>query len=116
MKADATRARRLGPDLDRVAGTSLDKGAELDALAAMPAEDRAPLIRRASAGENVSALQEAAARDWPLRPILCSVWMLFDPCGYFRCRDNEARLSAGAKTILPAFDEEGDAAPVGRVS
>lgn len=30
---DATRAKALGPDLDRVAGTSLDKGAELDALA-----------------------------------------------------------------------------------
>lgn len=37
---DATRAKALGPDLDRVAGTSLDKGAELDALAAMPAEAR----------------------------------------------------------------------------
>lgn len=30
---DVTRAKALGPDLDRVAGTSLDKGAELDALA-----------------------------------------------------------------------------------
>ncbi|MDH2341513.1 hypothetical protein [Bradyrhizobium sp. SSUT77] len=33
---DATRAKALGPDLDRVTGTSLDKGAELDALVAMP--------------------------------------------------------------------------------
>lgn len=33
-----TRPKALGPDLDRVAGTSLDKGAELDALAAMPAD------------------------------------------------------------------------------
>lgn len=30
---DATRAKALGPDLDRVARTSRDKGAELDALA-----------------------------------------------------------------------------------
>ena len=37
---DATRAKALGPDLDRVVGTSLDKGAELDALAAMPAPAR----------------------------------------------------------------------------
>ena len=29
--------RRLAPDLDRVVGTALDKGAELEALAAMPA-------------------------------------------------------------------------------
>lgn len=37
---DATQAKALGPDLDRVAGSSLDKGAELDALAAIPAEAR----------------------------------------------------------------------------
>lgn len=30
---DVARAEALGDDLDRVAGTSLDKGAELDALA-----------------------------------------------------------------------------------
>jgi len=34
IRRDATRAKALGADLDRVAGTSLDKGAELDALAA----------------------------------------------------------------------------------
>jgi hypothetical protein len=33
---DATRAKALGPDLDRFAGTSLDKGAELNALTKMP--------------------------------------------------------------------------------
>jgi hypothetical protein len=33
----ATHAKALGPDLDRVVGTALDKGAELEALAAMPA-------------------------------------------------------------------------------
>lgn len=49
IRRDATRAKALGPDLDRVAGTSLDKGAELDALAAMPTADRAPLIQRAAA-------------------------------------------------------------------
>jgi hypothetical protein len=40
IRRDATRAEALGPDLDRVAGTSLDKGSELDALAAMPAPGR----------------------------------------------------------------------------
>ncbi|MGY0573250.1 hypothetical protein ACTGJ9_020910 [Bradyrhizobium sp. RDM12] len=46
---DVARAEALGDDIDRVAGTSLDKGAELDALAAMPADDKAPLIQRALA-------------------------------------------------------------------
>ena len=31
IRRDATRAKALGADLDRVAGTSLDKGVELDA-------------------------------------------------------------------------------------
>lgn len=35
IERDITRSRKLGPDLDRVTGTSLDKGAELDALAAL---------------------------------------------------------------------------------
>lgn len=36
IQRDATRAKALGADLDRIAETSLDKGAELDALAAVP--------------------------------------------------------------------------------
>lgn len=54
-----SRAESLGDDLLKVAGTSLDKGVELDALKAMPAEDRAPLIERAMAGEKVSARKPA---------------------------------------------------------
>jgi ParB family chromosome partitioning protein len=60
IKADATRGKRLGDDLARVAGTSLDKGAELDALAKMSKPEREALIRRAEAGEQVSALQTTA--------------------------------------------------------
>ena len=37
------RAEALGDDLDKVTGTSLDKGVELDALKAMQPEQRAPL-------------------------------------------------------------------------
>jgi len=33
VKRDATRGKALGADLDRIEGTSLDEGAELDALA-----------------------------------------------------------------------------------
>ncbi|MDE3176819.1 MAG: hypothetical protein KGM15_12020 [Pseudomonadota bacterium] len=51
----AARGKALGDDLDAIAGTSLDKGAELDALAHMDKEDRASLIQRAKTGEKVSA-------------------------------------------------------------
>jgi ParB-like chromosome segregation protein Spo0J len=63
VQRDATRAKALGSDLDRVAGTSLDKGAELDALAIMPPETRAPIIQRAASGEEVSAIRAAAAKE-----------------------------------------------------
>ncbi|MHB1114638.1 MAG: hypothetical protein ACYC03_15705 [Acidovorax defluvii] len=58
------RAEALGDDLDKVTGTSLDKGVELDALKAMTPEQRAPLIERAQAGEKVSARQ-------PLQRVAC---------------------------------------------
>jgi hypothetical protein len=62
---DATRAKALGPDLDRVAGTSLDKGAELDALAALAPESRAPIIERAAAERQTK--NYPLASDQPLR-------------------------------------------------
>ncbi|MBK6911377.1 MAG: ParB N-terminal domain-containing protein [bacterium] len=52
------RAEALGDDLDEIAGTSLDKGVELDALKDMAQEDRRELIQRAKAGEAVSARSE----------------------------------------------------------
>ena len=52
---DVARAEALADDLGRIFGTSLDKGVELDALAAMTPEQRAPLIARAASGEKVSA-------------------------------------------------------------
>jgi ParB family chromosome partitioning protein len=60
------RAEALGDDLDKVTGTSLDKGVELDALKAMTPEQRAPLIERAQAGECVSARDTSK----PASPIL----------------------------------------------
>lgn len=53
-------AEALGDDLDKVVGTSLDKGVELAALAKLPEEQRAPLIERAQAGEKVTARPETA--------------------------------------------------------
>ncbi len=54
------RADALGDDLSAVAGTSLDKGVELDALKALPLEERQALIARARKGEVVSARSQMA--------------------------------------------------------
>lgn len=48
-------ANVLGDDLQKVEGTSLDKQVELQALAKLPDSERADLIERAAAGEQVSA-------------------------------------------------------------
>lgn len=54
------RADALGEDLAHVAGTSLDKGVELDALKALPVAERQTLIERARKGEAVSARKPMA--------------------------------------------------------
>lgn len=53
-----SRGDALGERLLEIAGTSLDKGLELDALKALPDTTRATLIERARAGERVSARVE----------------------------------------------------------
>ena len=58
-------ADALGDDLDKVVGTSLDKGVELAALAKLPEEQRAELIERAQAGEKVSARAAPAQQPAP---------------------------------------------------
>lgn len=55
INRQVARADALGPDIKLVAGTSLDKGVELDALAKMSADQRAPIIAAAQRGEQVSA-------------------------------------------------------------
>ncbi len=55
VQRHVARAAALGPDLQAVIGTSLDKGVELDALKDMEPEERRELIERARAGEVVSA-------------------------------------------------------------
>ena len=66
------RAEAPGEDLDEIAGTSLDKGVELDALKDLPQEERRELIQRAKAGETVSApaigVPEDAQGDGRLQP------------------------------------------------
>ena len=55
-----SRAEALGDDLAQVAGTSLDKGVELDALKALPVAERQALIAKARNGETVSARKPKA--------------------------------------------------------
>ena len=49
------RADALGDDVERITGTSLDSGVEMDALAKLPEPERTEIIDRAVAGEQVSA-------------------------------------------------------------
>ncbi len=65
------RAEAIGGDLERVTGTSLDKGVELDALAKLPETERKDLIDRAEAGENVSARPAQSKPAAPLHERLC---------------------------------------------
>lgn len=65
------RAEAIGDDLERVTGTSLDKGVELDALAKLPEPERKDLIARAEAGENVSARPAQSKPAAPLHERLC---------------------------------------------
>ncbi|KAB2679766.1 ParB/RepB/Spo0J family partition protein [Brucella pseudintermedia] len=50
-----SRAEKLGHDIQRIVGTSLDKGVEMDALIGLPDDERENLISRAERGEKVSA-------------------------------------------------------------
>lgn len=60
IQRESARGEALGEDtLAKVARTSLDQGAELDALAKLSPEKRDVLIERAVAGEKVSAKTEA---------------------------------------------------------
>ena len=65
------RADALGDDLERITGTSLDKGVEMDALAKLPEPERKDLIDRAEAGENVSARPAQSKPAAPLHERLC---------------------------------------------
>jgi ParB-like chromosome segregation protein Spo0J len=64
IQRGVARARALGPELlQRIAGTSLDSGVELDALAALAPKRREELIDRAARGEQVSASERKTAKE-----------------------------------------------------
>lgn len=71
IQRDAARGEALGETLKDIAGTSLDKGVELDALAKMPESERLDIVARAKSGESISAravktIKPAALADEPL--------------------------------------------------
>lgn len=51
VRRAAARGEALGNDLVDIAGTSLDKGPELDALAKLPPDERKAIVGLAKAGE-----------------------------------------------------------------
>ena len=58
VQREAARGAAI-PDVASLAGTSLDKGDELDALGKLPPDEQAALAERAKAGEKVSAKTRA---------------------------------------------------------
>jgi hypothetical protein len=62
VQRDATRAKNVPVLLD-IIGTSLDKGAEIDALAKLPVEKQRSLAEAAKRGEKVSAIAAPSAHD-----------------------------------------------------
>ena len=68
INRNLARGKALGDDLPRVQGTSLDKVAEIDALAKLPEPERKDLIDRAQAGEKVTARDVLAPRPVPAEP------------------------------------------------
>ena len=78
------RAEAIGDDIERVAGTSLDKGVELDALAKMPEPERKELIDRAEAGEKVSARKTAPQAVASENPAIAFSKMLHAALDAFR--------------------------------
>ena len=62
VQRDATRAKKVAV-LPDIAGTPLDKGAEIDALAKLPVEKQRSLAEAAKRGEQVSAIRALSACD-----------------------------------------------------
>lgn len=96
----ATRAKALGPDLDRVAGTSPDKGAELDALAAMQPEGQAPICAWAAAAFSARTLKERSGVRLARRSRVSRRHVLFEVGRFAKLRivdaDGERRRRQGS--------------------
>lgn len=102
------RAEALGDDLDKVTGTSLDKGVELDALKAMTPEQRAPLIERAQAGEKVSARAAPAQRPAPAHTTTSLIAALQSTMQYLLDSTGCDNVTGAVTLILSTFETEND--------
>jgi hypothetical protein len=84
IQREAERGDKIGSDnLVKIEGTSLDSGAELDALAKLPEDHRTRLIERAAAGEDVSAKAGDLALPFGSRSIMGSRQEPDDSLDYF---------------------------------
>lgn len=102
------RAEALGDDLDKVTGTSLDKGVELDALKAMTPEQRAPLIERAQAGEKVSARAAPAQQPAPAHTTTSLIAALQSTMQYLLDSTGCDTVTGAVTLILSTFETEND--------
>lgn len=78
IQRDASRGTKI-KDLDKVVGTSLDKGEELDALKKLPLSEQALLISRAAQGEQVSARKAAPKAESDGLAQIKRLWNLLSP-------------------------------------
>jgi ParB/RepB/Spo0J family partition protein len=100
----AARGAALGDDLAEIAGTSLDKGVELDALAKMKPEQRKPIIDRAKAGECVSARKEPKLAADPLPDVLASERQVARLMDAWNAAGPEARQEFLLRIDTPVFE------------
>lgn len=118
IRRDAARGAALGDALKDIAGTSLDKGVELDALAQMDPEDREEIVSRAVRGERVSAREIAGPsgidRDLKIEAAKNMARWLSERSDASQWEWIKSTLyTAGAKAVADAFvNETGAGAPV----
>ncbi|WP_288082889.1 ParB N-terminal domain-containing protein [Pseudomonas sp.] len=109
-----SRAEALGDDLLEVAGTSLDKGVELDALKSMPEPERKELIQKAKAGEKVSARKPEPEPDPDAPAIVLTLIRQMDILAMI-LTNNGMTADQLAERFISGFDPQ-DAAVRSRVN
>lgn len=120
VRRDAARGEALGETLKDIAGTSLDKGVELDALAKLDPDQRAEVIDKVKRGEIKSARQYEAAgpsgidRDLKLEAARNMASWLAERSDASQWEWIKSTLyTAGAKAVADAFvNETGAGVPV----
>lgn len=120
IQRDAARGEALGEALKDIAGTPLDKGVELDALAKLDPDQRAEVIDKVKRGEIKSARQYEAAgpsgidRDLKLEAARNMASWLAERSDASQWEWIKSTLyTAGAKAVADAFvNETGAGVPV----